>query len=137
MDHAVDDIVYARESDLSAQELADVFRRSGIRRPVDDLPRLRKMVESADLILTARARGRLVGVARSLTDFCYCCYLSDLAVDAEYQRRGIGKELIRLTREAIGEETMLLLLSAPGAMEYYPKVGLEKVENGWMIKRTR
>jgi predicted N-acetyltransferase YhbS len=136
MGQSTENIVYAREENLSAEELAEVFRRSGIRRPVDDLARIRKMAESADLMLTARVDGRLVGAARSLTDFCYCCYLSDLAVDRDFQRQGIGKELIRLTREAIGDSTMLLLLSAPGAMDYYPKVGFEKVENGWTIPRT-
>ena len=130
-------IIYARGDGLAAEELADLFRSSGMRRPIDDLGRIRKMIEAADLLITARVQGRLVGVARSLTDFCYCCYLSDLAVDPDYQRRGVGRELLRLTRDAIGEETTLILLSAPTAMEYYPRVGFEKVTNGWIIHRKR
>jgi GNAT superfamily N-acetyltransferase len=104
---------------------------------VDDLPRLEKMLAHANLVIGAYLDGRLVGIARALTDFSYCCYLSDLAVVKEFQHRGIGRELIRRVKERVGDESMLLLLSAPTAMEYYPKVGLEKVENGWIIKRTR
>ena len=79
----------------------------------------------------------MVGIARALTDFSWCCYLSDLAVDLDYQRRGIGRELVRLVRARTGEACSLILNSAPGAMEYYPKIGLEAIENGWMIKRAR
>lgn len=93
------------------------------------------MVGNANLIITARDGERLVGIARALTDFSYCCYLSDLAVDAAYQRRGIGQELIRQVQEAIGPESMLLLLAAPQAAEYYPHIGFTQVANGWIINR--
>jgi predicted N-acetyltransferase YhbS len=76
-----------------------------------------------------------VGIARSLTDFCYCCYLSDLAVSENHKKAGIGKRLIELTQERLGEQVTLILLSAPGAMEYYPKVGFEKIPNGFIIHR--
>ena len=95
------------------------------------------MLKHANLTFCAYDDDRLVGIARSLTDFSFACYLSDLAVDKEYQRRGIGQELIRLTEEAIGEESMLLLLAAPDAMEYYPHVGFAKAENAWIKKRRR
>jgi len=78
----------------------------------------------------------LVGISRSLTDFSYCCYLSDLAVREGYKCKGIGRRMIEITKDVVGGQTMLLLLAAPSAMEYYPKVGLEKVENGFIIKRT-
>jgi ribosomal protein S18 acetylase RimI-like enzyme len=81
--------------------------------------------------------GKLVGVSRSLTDFCYCCYLSDLAVRKEYQTSGIGKKLIELTKSVIGDQTALILLSAPAAMEFYPKIGFSKIENGFIIKRSK
>jgi GNAT superfamily N-acetyltransferase len=122
---------------VSAAELAALFRASGINRPVDDLPRLEKMLAHANLVLGAYLDGRLIGIARALTDFSFCCYLSDLAVAREHQHRGIGRELIRRVKERVGEHSMLLLLSAPEAMGYYPKVGLEKVENGWIIKRAK
>jgi ribosomal protein S18 acetylase RimI-like enzyme len=130
-------IHYKSNFAISAEQLADVFDRSGIRRPTDDLARLQKMIDNANLIVTAWDSGKLVGVGRALTDFCYCCYLSDLAVDRVYQKQGIGRELVRQIREAAGEETTVILLSAPDAMTYYPKIGLEPITNGWMIKRSR
>jgi predicted N-acetyltransferase YhbS len=77
-----------------------------------------------------------VGIARALTDFSYCCYLSDLAVAKEYHRHGIGRELVDRVKRRVGEQSMLLLLSSPEAMEYYPRVGFEPVQNGWIIKRS-
>ena len=85
--------------------------------------------------MTAWDGEALVGVARALTDFCWCCYLSDLAVDKAYQHQGIGRELIARVRAEAGEDANFLLLSAPEAMAYYPKIGLEAVTNGWMWKR--
>ena len=130
-------IEYRTDAPLDAATLADLFTRSGIRRPVDDLPRLARMIAGANLIVTAWAGGTLVGVARALTDFSYCCYLSDLAVDRAFQHAGVGRELVRRVREAIGDESMLLLISAPEAVGYYPKIGFEPVENGFIVKRAR
>jgi ribosomal protein S18 acetylase RimI-like enzyme len=130
-------IAYQIEESISPKELAEVFVNSTIRRPVDDLSRLQQMIDKADLLITARDGTQLIGVARSLTDFCFACYLSDLAVDKAYQHHGIGKELVRLTREAIGPGTMLLLVSAPEAMSYYSKLGFEKMDRAWWINRTR
>jgi ribosomal protein S18 acetylase RimI-like enzyme len=115
----------AREVPISAQQLGDVFARSGIRRPTDDLPRLTKMIEHANLLAGAWVGDLLVGVARGLTDFSYCCYLSDLAVDRAYQRMGIGKALIAHLRERLDDEVTILLLSAPGAKDYYKPLGFE------------
>jgi len=128
-------VTYSDAPDISPQQLADLFRSSGLGRPVDDLPRLATMLKNADLVIGAYADGRLVGVARALTDFSYCCYLSDLAVAKEHQHRGVGRELIGRVRARIGEQSMLLLLSVPEAMGYYPKVGFEEVGYGWIIKR--
>ena len=132
MKHAVS---YVEAPAISAAELADLFRASGINRPVNDLPRLEKMLQHANLTIAAYIDGRLVGIARALTDFSYCCYLSDLAVAKDLQQCGIGKELMRLIKHRVGDQSSLLLLSAPTAMGYYPKAGFERVENGWIIKR--
>ena len=133
-------ITYAIEDGLDAEEFVDVLKRSGLaaRRPVDRPDVIRAMVEGADLVISARdGAGRLVGVARSVTDFAYCCYLSDLAVDRDCQRQGIGKELMARTKEAAGGgKIMLLLLSAPDGMDYYPKAGLEKFDNCFGIRRS-
>ena len=130
-------IVYRIEEAPGAEEVAELYRRAELIRPVDDLERMSRMIAHANLIVCAREGERLVGIARALTDFSYCCYLADLAVDREYQRQGIGKVLIQRVQEAIGEEAMLLLLSAPKAMPYYPHVGFKAVENGWIVPRTR
>jgi GNAT superfamily N-acetyltransferase len=130
-------IVYTIEARPDATEVAELYRSAGLRRPVDDPERMERMIANANLIVCARDRERLVGIARSLTDFSHCCYLADLAVAAAYQRRGIGKALIARVYEEIGEEAMLLLLSAPNAMPYYPHVGFQAVENGWILPRRR
>jgi predicted N-acetyltransferase YhbS len=130
-------ITYSTDRRPTAEQIIDLYRSSGLIRPIDDAPRIAKMYANSNLVVTAWDGETLVGVSRALTDFCFCCYLSDLAVREEYKRQGIGKQLITLTREQIGEQSMLLLLSAPRAMEYYPKVGFEKVANGFIINRTR
>jgi len=118
-------------------QIIEVYNSSGINRPTTDKDRIEKMYAHANLIVTAWDDDKLIGISRSLTDFCYCCYLSDLAVRQEYQSKGIGKKLIELTQKTIGEQTALILLSAPSAMEYYPKIGFQKIENGFIIKRTK
>ncbi|MFN9718699.1 MAG: GNAT family N-acetyltransferase [Planctomycetota bacterium] len=130
------EIEYRINAPITAEQLADLFRRSGIRRPVDDLERIGQMIRHANLIITAWQGSRLVGVARSLTDYSYCCYLSDLAVDREFQHAGIGSELLRRSRAAAGDQSMLLLLSAPEAMDFYLRIGMEAVQNGWIIRRS-
>lgn len=120
------EITYQIENELSATEFVDVLKRStlGERRPVEEPDRIEAMLKNANLIVTARAEGKLVGVSRALSDFTFCTYLSDLAVDEAFQKRGIGKELIRQTKLASGK-AMLILLSAPKAIQYYPKIGMQ------------
>ena len=129
------DLVYKINTKVTAEQVAELFSKSGINRPVNDLPRIKKMIDNANLTITAWDGEELVGIARALTDFCYCCYLSDLAVDKKFQKNGIGKELVRRVQKEISEDSMLLLLSARSAMEYYPKIKFNKVENGFIINR--
>jgi len=131
-------ITYAVEPNLTAQEFRDVLIASTLaeRRPANDLPRLEKMLRQADVIVTARDGGQLVGISRAITDFAYCCYLSDLAVDAAYQRQGIGKRLIEETRIRAGESATLLLVAAPAAEDYYPRIGMQPVKSCWLIPRS-
>jgi predicted N-acetyltransferase YhbS len=130
-------VTYHQEPDLAPEQFIDVLRRSTLaeRRPVDDAATIREMIRNADVILTARQEGLLVGVARALTDFAFCTYLSDLAVDEKYQRQGIGRELIRRTHEAAGLHTVLILVAAPKAQTYYPHIGMTKHESCWTIAR--
>lgn len=130
-------IEYHQNLSLDPVEVARLFDASGINRPTSDLRRIERMLAAPCLTMSAWQGGRLVGVSRSLTDHAYCCYLSDLAVDQAFQGRGIGKELIRRTREAIGDEVSLILLSAPGAMSYYPHQGFEPADNAFIIRRKR
>ena len=132
-------IMFAREEGrLDVDAFIDVIRRSGLNRPIDDRARMATVLRNSNLVVTARtADGALVGVARSVTDFAYCCYLSDLCVDQAWQRRGIGVALIGETKRVIGDAAMLLLLSAPAAMAYYPRIGMEVVANGFTIRRDR
>ncbi|MCZ8355455.1 MAG: GNAT family N-acetyltransferase [Chryseotalea sp.] len=131
------EIVYRTDITPDSSQVIDVYTSSGIVRPTHDYDRISKMYTNSNLIVTAWHMGKLVGVSRSLTDFCYCCYLSDLAVRKEYQTSGIGKKLIELTKSVIGDQTALILLSAPAAMEFYPKIGFSKIENGFIIKRSK
>ncbi len=128
---------YDLEPDLSPEEFIDVLVRSSLaeRRPVHDRDTIRRMLSFADVIVTARSDELLIGVSRALTDFAYCTYLSDLAVDVRHQRQGIGRELIRRTHEAAGWQTTLLLLAAPKAQSYYPHIGMTKHESCWIIPR--
>jgi GNAT superfamily N-acetyltransferase len=127
-------IDYQLEPELYAEEFIDVLVRStlGERRPVDDRERIESMLKNADLIVTARSNGRLVGVSRAITDFAFCTYLSDLAVDESCQKQGIGRKLIEQTHEAAGLMTRLILIAAPKARSYYPHIGMVPHDSCWM-----
>lgn len=130
-------ITYAVEPQLTAEEFIDVLRRSTLaeRRPVDDAEVIAGMLRGASLLVTARRDGLLVGVSRAISDFAYCTYLSDLAVDQQFQGQGIGRELIRRTHELAGVRTTLILLAAPAAASYYPHIGLRPHGSCWIIPR--
>ncbi len=118
-----------------AADIIRVFEESGIVRPTHDVARIEKMFAHANLVVTAWEGETLVGVCRALTDFSYCCYLSDLAVNKSHQGQGIGQQLIEQVKQEIGDQVALILLSASSAMSYYPRIGFENIENGFIIKR--
>ena len=128
-------IEYQIENNLSVDEFIDCLIDStlGDRRPVNNRECISKMVRNANLIVTARHKELLVGVSRSLTDFSYCTYLSDLAVRKDFQKMGIGKELIRKTKQA-SEPAKLILLAAPAAIDYYPKIGMTRHEAAFIFR---
>jgi GNAT superfamily N-acetyltransferase len=128
-------ITYRTDKTITAAEFVDVLRRSTLaeRRPVDDPNCIEAMLRHADLLCTAWEGVKLVGVARSVTDFEYCCYLSDLAVDEAYQKSGIGKQLIQLTKSRLGPRANLILLAAPKAEDYYPKIGFDAHRSAWIL----
>ena len=90
------------------------------------------MLQHANLLATAWDGPQLIGVARGLTDFSYCCYLSDLAVDKTYQHRGIGRELVEIVRQQIKPACKIILLAAPAATEYYAKIGFTSHPSAWV-----
>lgn len=128
-------ITYKLGQEITATQLIELFRSSGIKRPLDQPERISNMITQCDILYTAWDNDTLVGVARAISDFSYCCYLSDLAVAKSHQQQGIGEALIQHVRDHLGDEVSLLLLSAPTAMDYYPKVGFELANNAFLIKR--
>ncbi|WP_295457420.1 GNAT family N-acetyltransferase [uncultured Thiodictyon sp.] len=129
-------ITYLDDAKLTVEAAIELYRRStlGERRPLDRPDIFAGMIKNASLTMTAWDGERLVGIARTLTDFTYVAYLADLAVDRDYQQRGIGKQLIQETRQRLGGECMIVLLAAPKAQDYYPKLGFEPNPRGWMLK---
>jgi ribosomal protein S18 acetylase RimI-like enzyme len=129
-------VEYSFDKRPTANQVIELYEKSGLPRPTNDKERIQKMYDSSNLIVTAWDNDLMVGVSRSITDWVWSCYLADLAVHPEYKKAGIGKELVRLTKEKLGEQSMILLLSVPTAMEYYPKIGMIKEDRAFTIFRT-
>lgn len=132
-------LIYATDRPVPVEAFRDVLVRSTLaeRRPIDDDECLRGMLDRADLTVTCWDEHRLVGIARSVTDFSYCCYLSDLAVDRAFQQNGIGRELVRRTQDALGPHCRLILLAAPAAIGYYEHLGFDRHDQCWTLPRER
>lgn len=130
-------ISYRSDITITCDQFIDVLKRSTLdeRRPVNSQERIQKMLDHGNVLITAWDGDLLVGVSRALSDFSFCCYLSDLAVDVDYQKKGIGKRLIDETHMAAGHLTTLILLAAPAAADYYPKIGMEQFSNCFIIRR--
>lgn len=128
-------ITYRIGNDLNLEAVIELYRAStlGERRPVDDQNRMQSMLQNANMVVTAWDGELLVGIARSLSDFSYVTYLSDLAVRLSHQRQGIGRELIQRTQAAGGQATVILL-SAPKAVDYYPHIGLKPHPSAWTLR---
>jgi GNAT superfamily N-acetyltransferase len=132
-------IAYSQEPNLDADAFIGVLEQSGLaeRRPVADRERIGAMLRNAGVIVTARTPdNRLIGVSRAITDFSYCTYLSDLAVDKAYQRQGVGRQLIDFTHDVAGRHTTLILLAAPRAQGYYPHIGMQSHNSCWVTPGT-
>lgn len=131
------EIAYSFDRIPTAQQIIELYNAAGLPRPTHDEKRIQQMYENSNLVVTAWVGEQLVGVSRCITDWVWSCYLADLAVSPEHKMTGIGKRLIELTKEKVGEQTMVLLLSVPTAMEYYPKVGFSKENRSFIIHRER
>ncbi len=132
-------IKYKINPKLTTDEFIDILNRSilGKRRPINDKECIKGMIENADIIVTATIDNKIIGVARAVTDYNYCCYLSDLAVDEKYQKNGIGKQLISKVQEQLNDKCKIILLSALDATEYYPKIGFTKHSSAWTLARDK
>ena len=128
-------IAYSINEIPETSEVIELYRAAGLPRPIDDPDRIAAMFAASNLVVTARIDGKLVGVSRALTDHVWCTYLADLAVDPTLQRSGIGRKLVEMTREVASEQSMVLLLSVPDAMTYYPRIGMDAVDNGFIFPR--
>jgi len=129
-------ITYRLGNHLDLEQVIELYRTStlGERRPVDDRGRMQAMLANANLVVTAWDGDLLVGISRSLSDFAYATYLSDLAVRLSHQRQGIGRELIRETRRHSGPAAYIVLLAAPKAVDYYPHIGFAAHPSGWILR---
>ena len=127
-------IEYKTNVPISVEQFIELLNKTtlGARRPLGDEKRVAVMLHHADLLVTAWDGELLVGVARSVTDFAYCCYLSDLAVDEQYQKQGIGQQLIKYTKQALYPQAKIVLLAAPQAVEYYPHIGFMQHMSAWV-----
>jgi GNAT superfamily N-acetyltransferase len=128
-------ITYKTNTPLDIAQIAATFIAAGIRRPADDLPRIDSMFQHADIVISAWDADQLIGLCRALTDYSYCCYLSDLAVVRDYQRQGIGEKMVEILRNALGPQVSIILLASDEAMDYYPKLGFLPATNAYVIKR--
>lgn len=131
-------IEYKINQAISVQQFTELLKRTalGARRPVADTECMKGMITNSSLVITAWHDGKLVGIARSVTDFHYCCYLSDLAVDEVYQKLGIGKQLQILTQAQLGPKCTLLLIAAPAAKLYYEHIGFTHNDRCWVLSRN-
>ena len=132
-------IHYSNNHPITEAAFIDLLQRSTLaaRRPVESPECIKAMLQHANLLCTAWDDDVLIGVARSVSDFEYCCYLSDLAVDLKYQHQGVGRELIRLTQARLGKHAKIVLLAAPLARDYYPKLLFDAHDSAWVIPATR
>ncbi len=131
-------IRYETNASLTPEQFIRILQAAGLQgRPLNDREAVADMLANANLTITAWDGDNPIGVARSVTDFTYCCYLSDLAVDKACQSKGIGKQLIRETQARLGPKCKLILLSAPAATGYYPKIGMEQHPSAWILSREK
>ncbi|MFM7628086.1 MAG: GNAT family N-acetyltransferase [Algoriphagus sp.] len=128
-------IKYQLEPRVSLEEFQEILLESGLskRRPMDQPQVLEKMILGANLLLTAREEGKLVGLLRGLSDFSYRTFVADLAVARSHQRRGIGKQLLIVCRQ-VAPEARILLMSAEDAIPFYQKIGFQLHERCYQLK---
>jgi N-acetylglutamate synthase-like GNAT family acetyltransferase len=132
-------ITYKTDTIPDVNQLIDLFNCSDYFPIKDktDLGRIEKMFKNSNIVITAWENSTLIGLSRALSDFSYCCYLSDLCVRDEYKKNGIGKELVKLTKQIAGDECKLILQSSPNATNFYKNIGMENIDSAFIIQRKK
>ncbi|MEO0509405.1 MAG: GNAT family N-acetyltransferase [Verrucomicrobiota bacterium] len=127
-------LTYSTEQSVTPEDFKSLLIRSTLseRRPIDDEAIIKGMIENSNLVVSCWEKEKLIGISRCVTDYHYCCYLSDLAIDASYQKKGIGKKLVEETAKALKPTCKIILLSAPTAKEYYPRIGFNQHPSAWI-----
>ncbi|PID58764.1 MAG: GNAT family N-acetyltransferase [Gammaproteobacteria bacterium] len=130
-------IEYKINEPISTDQFIELLVNStlGERRPIDDRQCMEGMISNSNLTVSAWQNSCLVGIARSVTDYHYACYLSDLAVNKKYQKSGIGKQLQILTQKQLGPKCKLILIAAPAANPYYEHIGFTNNPRCWVLDR--
>ncbi len=131
-------IEYRTNAPVTTEQFIALLKQSTLdqRRPVDNIECIQGMINNSNLIVSAWHDGKLIGIARSVTDFHYVCYLSDLAIDKQYQNKGIGRKCQTITQKQLGPECKLIVIAAPAANQYYEKIGFTRNENCWVLNRN-
>lgn len=129
-------IEYKSGNEVELDDFIKILNTSSLaeRRPIHNRNAMKAMLENGDIIVSAWDGERIVGIATTLTDFHRVAYLADLAVHIDYQRQGIGKELLKRTRDALKPTCTIILLSSPAANDYYPKIGFEHNPRAWVLE---
>jgi len=130
-------VIYKTDIIPDLKDILELYNNSGYF-PINnrlDIQRIKKMHDNANIVVTAWKGEKLIGLSRAISDFCYCCYLSDLCVHNEYKKKGIGHKLVELTKEKAGKECKLILQSSPDAIEFYRKIGMKQIDSAFIIPR--
>lgn len=128
-------ITYSFSKQIDIDEVIALYKKAEMPRPTDDKQRMEQIFLNSNLIVSACIDGKLVGICRCITDWRWSCYLSDLVIDSTVKNSGIGRQLVNLVSEKVGENCMILLLSVPTAMDYYPKLGFAKDDRAFTMPR--
>ena len=130
-------VIYKTDIIPDLKDILELYDNSGYF-PINnrfDIQRIKKMHENADIVITAWEGENLIGLSRAISDFCYCCYLSDLCVSEKHRKEGIGHRLVELTREKAGKECKLILQSSPDAINFYQKIGMKQIDSAFIVPR--
>ena len=131
-------VTYAEEPGLGVDDYVSVLAETTMRtkRPLANRKRIGDMLAGANLIVTARQDGEILGLARCISDGAWICYCAELAVKESAQGLGIGSGIIGKLNELLGPKIGLALFSEPEALGFYEKAGLTRLDNGFFGTRA-